>query len=76
MVEGVSPTVFGFVYSHGAVLKPEEFFAYRKRRPERPPAGKIACHTKFGDSSRRGRDGRLSESGAQGPSFATPAESR
>jgi hypothetical protein len=33
MVEGVSPTVFGFVYSHGAVLKPEEFFAYRKRRP-------------------------------------------
>jgi len=38
--------VFVFVYIQGAVLKPEKFFAYRKRRPKRPPAGKIACHTK------------------------------
>jgi hypothetical protein len=28
------------------IAKPENFVAYRKRRPERPPAGKIACHTK------------------------------
>jgi hypothetical protein len=26
--------------------KPEKFAASRKRRPERPPAGTIACHTK------------------------------
>ena len=25
--------------------KPEKLIAYRKRRPERPPAGKIACRT-------------------------------
>jgi hypothetical protein len=28
------------------VQKPENFAAHRKRRPERPPAGKIACRTK------------------------------
>jgi hypothetical protein len=34
--EGFSPTL----------QTPEEFAAHRKRRSERPPAGKIACHTK------------------------------
>ena len=43
---GFSPTFFGFIYIQGAVLKPEKLLAYRKRRPERPPAGKIACRTK------------------------------
>ena len=32
--------------SSGAAQKAEKLFAYRKRRPERPPAGTIACHTK------------------------------
>jgi hypothetical protein len=40
--EGFSPTFLGFVYSQGAVPKPKTFFAYRKRRPETPSAGKIA----------------------------------
>jgi hypothetical protein len=42
--EGFSPTFFEFVYSRWAVQKPEKFATHRKRRPERPPAGKIACH--------------------------------
>jgi hypothetical protein len=33
--------------SSGAAQKAEKLFAYRKRRPERPPAGTIACHTKL-----------------------------
>jgi hypothetical protein len=33
-------------YNSPAAAKPEKFVAYRKRRPERPPAGKIAKHTK------------------------------
>jgi len=36
----------GFASSRIETAKPEKFVAYRKRRPERPPAGKIACHTK------------------------------
>jgi hypothetical protein len=44
---GFSPTFFGFIYSHAAVPKSKKFVTYRIRRPERPPAGKIACHTKF-----------------------------
>jgi hypothetical protein len=32
------------VYSKTAVLNPEEFAPQRRRRPERPPAGRIACH--------------------------------
>jgi hypothetical protein len=44
--EGFSPTFFGFIYRQWAALKPEKFLPDRKRRPERPPAGKIACHTK------------------------------
>jgi hypothetical protein len=37
------PRLF-YATARGAVLKPKKFFAYRKRRPERPPAGRIACH--------------------------------
>jgi hypothetical protein len=36
----------GFGSSVMETAKAEKFVAYRKRRPERPPAGKIACHTK------------------------------
>jgi hypothetical protein len=36
----------GFVFRRHRSAKPEKFVAYRKRRPERPPAGKIACRTK------------------------------
>jgi hypothetical protein len=32
--EGFSPTFFGFVYGHAAVLKPKKFVAYRIQRPE------------------------------------------
>ena len=35
----------GFVFRRHLAAKPEKFVAYRKRRPERPPAGKIACRT-------------------------------
>jgi len=36
---------FGFLsFQHGNG-EPEKFAAYRKRRPERPPAGTIACPT-------------------------------
>jgi len=38
----LQPDFFGFVYSPGAILMPQKFVAYRKRRSERPPAGKIA----------------------------------
>jgi hypothetical protein len=44
----------GFESSGIETAKPEKFFAYRKRRPERPPAGKIACHTKTPNSNGRG----------------------
>jgi hypothetical protein len=32
-----------FVFRRHSAAKPEKFVAYRKRRPERPPAGTIAC---------------------------------
>jgi hypothetical protein len=35
-----------FVFRSHPAAKPEKFVAYRKRQPERPPAGTIACHTK------------------------------
>jgi hypothetical protein len=43
---GLQQMFYGIVYNQGSVRKPEQFAAYRERRPERPPAGKIACHTK------------------------------
>ena len=43
---GSSPTFFGFIYIHAAVPMPKKLVAYRIWRPERPPAGKIACPTK------------------------------
>ena len=42
VAEDFRPT-FGFIYSHAATLRPKRFRAYRIRRPERPPAGTIAC---------------------------------
>ena len=44
--EGLAPIFCGFVYSPGAALQGEKLVAYPKRRPERPPAGTIACRTK------------------------------
>ena len=35
----------GFVFRRHPAAKTEKFVAYRKRRPERPPAGTIACRT-------------------------------
>ena len=52
-------TFFDFVYSPRAILKPEKLVAYRKRRPERPPAARIGCHTGRKRSLRRRPSFRL-----------------
>jgi hypothetical protein len=47
--------VFPRVASSGVeTARPEKFVAYRRRRPERPPAGTIACRTN--ESGIMGRD--------------------
>jgi hypothetical protein len=44
--ESFGHTFVGCVHGRGAVQKPVKFAAHRKRRPERPPAARIGCHTK------------------------------
>ena len=71
--EGLAPIFCGFAHSPGAALKGEKFVAYPKRRPERPPAGKIACRTMRCAQAPSGQLSAFSLAGSQ-PEIVAPRE--
>jgi len=55
-----------FVFLRDGTAKPEKLVAYRKRRPESPPAGKIACPTKCQSRVNRPKGSRKAETRRHG----------